>query len=568
MKKLLLLVLSGSFLCACLAIADDQAQEKRNQEVTQYWQKFQSSTKEVMDQQLQSWLSPTKDSKISADQVVQSKFLQLNKETQKLERLYDLGLKKTKEREKKFPDIKVGEQTKAVEDEKNKAESIVDNLKAVGKDGYVDTLVEMAESHLTQASLDDFADTKGVNIPWSDDYWAIYRGILGARYASPDFSQRFKTWTFYRDNVENYSAFSILNGGKPGTGITELSTDQLSPSEKYDLITNTITEHSNAGALTKQMWLETAGSVGDNGQVETWMGICHGWSPAAYMVARPLKAVDVEVGHGKTLTFFPADIKALASLLYARSDFPTKFVGRRCNLKDSDLQKFKDANGRIRGHNECFDIYPSTWHKTVVNQIALAKRSFVMDATFDYEVWNQPVVAYSYSYFNPMTGDSFAANNKDALKEGKAKVSYKTFMSKDKFKDARLEDTRSKAIDSVVGVAMDVTYVVEVQPTHQTEDSVSFDGRRTVRYVYDLELDAKGKIIGGEWYTNTHPDFLWTPELGTEIRTAEGNLTWDGHSPLNATWTTKATAEARFSNNARPLFNIVDALVKRSRGEL
>ncbi len=30
-------------------------------------------------------------------------------------------------------------------------------------------------------------------------------------------------------------------------------------------------------------------------------------------------------------------------------------------------------------------------------------------------------------------------------------------------------------------------------------------------YHYDLELDSSGRIVGGEWYQNRHPDFVWMP---------------------------------------------------------
>jgi len=36
----------------------------------------------------------------------------------------------------------------------------------------------------------------------------------------------------------------------------------------------------------------------------------------------------------------------------------------------------------------------------VVNQIGASWRSMVMDATFDYQVWNQPVLSYEYRDFN------------------------------------------------------------------------------------------------------------------------------------------------------------------------
>ena len=37
-------------------------------------------------------------------------------------------------------------------------------------------------------------------------------------------------------------------------------------------------------------------------------------------------------------------------------------------------------------------------------------------------------------------------------------------------------------------------------------------------YSYDLELNAEKEIIGGEWYGNRHPDFLWTPVKGPRAR--------------------------------------------------
>ena len=32
-------------------------------------------------------------------------------------------------------------------------------------------------------------------------------------------------------------------------------------------------------------------------------------------------------------------------------------------------------------------------------------------------------------------------------------------------------------------------------------------------------MDRAGNVIGGEWYTNLHPDFLWTPVKDAKITT-------------------------------------------------
>ncbi len=53
---------------------------------------------------------------------------------------------------------------------------------------------------------------------------------------------------------------------------------------------------------------------------------------------------------------------------------------------------------------------------------------------------------------------------------------------------------------------------------------------KTDTYEYILELDADGKLIGGEWVGNsksTHPDFLWLPTgLSESSRTANGKIKW------------------------------------------
>ncbi len=555
------LLLVMSFI-PILAFGDDRDDRRAAQikklEDQKKWDDLQEFKKQ-MDQAPKSWLSKTNENV----QILETKF------KDKAGQVYhdfrskkdDLKVKLTKDFNR-FPGLDDPE-GKAAQDSKNDAKNLVDNTGT-----YLNKLEDMERSKLTAASLDELAKKdKEVNVPWSDDYWAIYRGILGARYVTSGFDQRFSPWTFYKNLVANYTLSQVLGGVVP-EGSKVISIDDLSPSEKYDLITGTVVE-GKKGALTEMMWKETEGSQNSEGQVETWMGICHGWAPAAYMLKRPLKpvtGVTVKLPSGKTkdITLYPADIKALASLLYARSNFSTKFVGRRCNAKDSDIKK-DPKTGRILDLG-CFDIFPSTWHMAAVNQIGVAHRSFVMDATFDYEVWNQPVESYSYSYFNPATG-----KQTKSLKD--ATVPYAAFASKDKFGGStgpRAVRNREagKEVDKLVGVMMDVTYVVEVQPQHLAQDGVEQDGRKTVQYVYDLEINKKGEIIGGEWYNNAHPDFLWTPAKDVEIRTAEAGLKWDGHAPLDAKWTTAALNEARDASSAKPLATVVETLIKRSRGEL
>ncbi len=265
------------------------------------------------------------------------------------------------------------------------------------------------------------------------------------------------------------------------------------------------------------------------------------------MLPTPKKAVTVKAADGKTdIRFFPSDIKALASSLWAEAAPQSRFVGGRCNEKNPAM----DENGRVTDE-ECFNTNPATWHLAIVNQLGVSKRGFVMDATFDYEVWNQPVYSYTYSYFNPQT---LKASHEIA----NAMVPVGEF-SVDKFKKYRSEKARK-----VVGISMDVTYVVEAPPYHEAiaDEAANL---RTVSYEYDLELDDQGMIVGGEWYTNQHPDFLWTPPKGAIAATAfeaSAKGAWNTAGPASETWKKAGMSAAQ---TGAPLARIVEELIRLSQ---
>ena len=60
--------------------------------------------------------------------------------------------------------------------------------------------------------------------------------------------------------------------------------------------------------------------------VASWMGICHGWAAAAIALPRPKKKVTLKSPTGDDIHFYPADIKALISLLYVKGAFKTHFL--------------------------------------------------------------------------------------------------------------------------------------------------------------------------------------------------------------------------------------------------
>lgn len=401
------------------------------------------------------------------------------------------------------------------------AENLVDNGRTM-----VRKLDDMETKRLRSAKL--------ATSPWSDYYWSLFAGQTAYRYADDKFPM---------DDDWKKNADFILNPANSS------SVDQLSPAEKYDLLVGDTRKTLTGTALAEgEQYYRSSGSV------EQWMGICHGWAPAAYMLERPKNAVKVMAADGKTLiNFYPSDIKALSSLLWAKYSPDTRFIGGRCNDKNP---KQDEETGRV-DDQDCFDNNPGAWHMAVVNQIGVNKRSMVLDATFDYEVWNQPIYSYEYKYFNPQTLQPV-----NSLREAAVPVAQFT---NDKFKKYR-----SPRAVSVVGISMDMTYTVENMPSTKETDAPSDDSLTTASYQYDLELDAQGNIIGGEWYLNTHPDFLWTPAPGAKAQTPGDQMlarsganrsSWDGKDAMPREWSETAK---RNSQGGAPLATIVESLIKIS----
>lgn len=385
--------------------------------------------------------------------------------------------------------------------------------------------------HLEHRSLAAMEDAKLraaelAESPWSDDYWPVYLGGVGQRYADPRFPLA-ADWKKNHAYIQHHPVRDILASGDP-TAIA-----RLSPAEKYDLLVG----DPHMG-LTTRCWAEGQHHDDQRGEVEVWLGIGHGWAPASFALPRPLHAVDTRTADGGRLRFFPSDIKALASLLWAHNATLSRFAGGGGTSETPCTH----AHG----------INPDTFHLALVNQLGVARRSFIIDATHDYEIWNQPLHAYRYELFNPQTLRAAAT-----LADARVQIAA--------FDRDHFSSRRGPSIAAVVGVMMEVTYVRASIPIHNT-DSASRDPLRTVRYLYDLELDHADNIIGGEWYTHKHPDFLWTPALGARAHTPADTVihgTWASDEPVPGSW--RSLAWHSSASATSPLAVIVEALIARAR---
>jgi hypothetical protein len=349
--------------------------------------------------------------------------------------------------------------------------------------------------------LDGFKQGFAQIKPWSGYYWPAYEGGIGARYADTKFPRGDSFLSNFKYYKKNYH--------KNSTQIKSL--DSLAPSEKYDLVWS-----DKDWSLTYYSWAVGRRSYQLTGEVESWMGICHGWAPAAINVPEPKKAFDVEIpGLDKKVRIYPNDVKALVSQLWAQAKLGSRFIGGRCNDKNPEV----DSVGRIIT-KDCFDVNPASWHLVLLNLMGKQKQSFVFDAIYDYEVWNQPISSYEFKYFNPVTHQ--VSNDM-----GASLIPYLSFVQ-DPFRKYRDPKT-----SSVVGIELMLKYVVESDPYQGSPDSVQTTRETQVKYYYDLELDSDFNVIGGEWYQLAHPDMMWKPSIPKPLAMGEiENDVWNGRFPL------------------------------------
>jgi hypothetical protein len=254
--------------------------------------------------------------------------------------------------------------------------------------------------------------------------------------------------------------------------------------------------------------------------IETWFGICHAWAPAAAMTDEPKRAV---MHNG--VEFKINDIKALVSLSYT-SGLKTRFLSKRCNAKNDGTDEgiqFDEFGVPTEEFEECADTNAGTFHVVAANYLGIKKKAFVEDRTFDYQVWNQPVMGFEVKAGFPK---KLSATQANTLMSAEGKDDY-LFNSK-ATQWRHLKTTVSYISESPSELDGNLNETIH---TYTRKD----------HYEYILELDSVGHVIGGEWIGSSkkaHPDFLWAPEKKSNTEVAPPHLEI-GSEPLSVakeTW--------------------------------
>jgi hypothetical protein len=314
---------------------------------------------------------------------------------------------------------------------------------------------------------------------WSETYWPSNVGGIAYRWSHPN-PEPFKYKLNSKEELKNMSRVAL---------------SQLSPAEMYDVAMGdynyTLTKKILGKYTSHDLW---------------WEGICHGWSQAATNYPEPAKVL-VTNPDGIQVPFGSSDVKALLAM-HEASNFggAFAFTGRRCKVggkvpgEGDDRDRNTNPPSDLDANSpDCKDVNAGAFHVVISNMIGIHGRGFVADIDRYNDVWNQPVTAY---------------------------------------KSAILAEEAVSEIESASGVArkvrmkMTMTYGEELKfytPALAATGAQNFVSKEPVTgtvhqefrhrdYEYFVEIDAAGKVIGGEWISGTRPDFLWMFQRSTAFK--------------------------------------------------
>lgn len=228
----------------------------------------------------------------------------------------------------------------------------------------------------------------------------------------------------------------------------------LAPSEKYDIF---------MGRYDYPLKAEVARTVSP--RADEWEGICHGWVVATLNHNEPAPKT-LTNRDGIAVPFGAADIKALLSYYYANEEYtPAPTVGLRCN--------FGTWTG---GQRECDqDLNAGAFHIIITNKLGLRHEGIIMDVDRLKEVWNQPVISYTSRVLGEFGPSRTAA--RQAVRE--------------------------------LRIATEIFYIDETDPSWNPTHGTSLQKMDSKNFVYRVELDYQGNIVGGTWESEQRPDFIW-----------------------------------------------------------
>jgi hypothetical protein len=314
--------------------------------------------------------------------------------------------------------------------------------------------------------------------PWAGFPFSMREGMIAARYLDRGFRSQ-GNFASRKAYVRNRPLEAIARGDSWFS--KRRSLDQLSPAEKYDLLAGDL-----SGTLTQAIWNEGSRYESD-GEIAHWVGICDGSAAASALTPEPIRDLVLrDPIFGNEFTLYASDIKALAALHYSEYVVKTSIVGGRCERGSSALPSPGESPS-------CESLNPASWHRSILFFNGIKQSPLFIDTSPNLEVWNTPVISYSFEYFD-VRNSKIVGSLEQAL------------VRRSDFRDDPRSLSRTPSTEFIVGVEMTIsTAGGSARSTSGPQPATPV--KRV--YTYELELDGFMNLIGGEWLSKERPDFAW-----------------------------------------------------------
>ncbi len=327
------------------------------------------------------------------------------------------------------------------------------------------------EAGTSWGSLDTWAKEPPGAIPDSDHPEFLLPGV-NMDYASMASSGRAERtpwsgdyWAKNKGGISHRWQTGERSSDSPGLeALQQMSAEEvalLSPAEKYDLFVG-----DYRYPLTDAM------DISNREGTASWQGYCHGWAQAAIHFPEP-RPVVMTNADGIQIPFSSSDIKAL--LTWHQGEAVTSRASQE-QFPENSPQRSMGFNhsGRDPDDTGSYDVNPGAFHAVMAQQLGRDSQAFGIDKDNGTQKWNQPVYAFD---------------------------------SKERLRRAPDRNASSEAVEEVI-VETDVTYTLEIAPQHESTEDKGNHNAQTDRYLYSIELDGDGQIVGGQWLVELQGEYF------------------------------------------------------------
>ncbi len=427
--------------------------------------------------------------------------------------------------------------------------------------------------NLSQLPLSGQVDA--INTPWSDSYWPKQRGAFSYRWRQFQSETENQTMTM-QDRQDKFFSYRLYSKNE----LKSMSADQiamLSPMEKYSIYTGDYGYSLTKKYLNGKG--NGPGRVSWEGYCHAWAPASSHYTEPAPKTVINRDGITIPFGSGdvKALlvanyheAMFPGLFGSKAKRSYIGGSgcatnisfmFPTTKTRNGLEemadysdtegLLDSELEDnvraYQEGMKRVLATNPnsitlpqnaraiaydtslpakarkaatspgCMGVNAGTFHLVMANQLGIMKRGFELDKTRDGQIWNQPargftskIVGYENPTANSAPGTAKVALVESSLEYGQDSDYGWTFWYPTLTNLFRIDNNFLNEYARYMKMLINVGDESEAK-------AYPYNVLEQAHYKYKLELDASGKIIGGEWLTLDRPDTLWIMEtLGFE----------------------------------------------------